>query len=236
MEYITNRHITWAIFAVIFYAVFRLFKSQNGFPKFLAGILLFSVSLSAFQVANRELNIIWLLALVLAYREELIKWYWGTIEFIRSVFYFINNVFSVIYDFIHRLIPEPQEEVEIEEPHHRQRNYHKSSQEETQRAYREAERARQETQRAKQEAKRAREQARRAEAEARSRQAGSPPTDDRSAYEILGVKPGATKEEIRRAYKKLAQKYHPDTNPKYMEKAVEVEFKKIQEAFKKIGG
>ncbi len=234
MEFIQNRHINWAIFAVIFYAVFRLFRSQYGFRKFLAGMLLFSVSLSAFQVANREVNLIWLIALLLAYREELVKWYWGIIEFISGIFAFIRNAYFVIYDFIHRLIPEPQEEVEIEEPHHRQKTYNKSSQEETQRAYREAERARKETQRAKQEAKRDREQARRAEAEARSRQAESPPPDDRSAYEILGVKPGATKEEIRRAYKKLAQKYHPDTNPKYMEKAVEVEFKRIQDAFKKI--
>ncbi|MBI4228523.1 MAG: DnaJ domain-containing protein [Deltaproteobacteria bacterium] len=47
-------------------------------------------------------------------------------------------------------------------------------------------------------------------------------------YNLLGVSRNATKEEIKKAYRKLARKYHPDLNPG--NKEAEQKFKEIQEA------
>src|SRR3979411_1401665 len=48
-------------------------------------------------------------------------------------------------------------------------------------------------------------------------------------YETLGVGRTASVEDIRKAYKRLARKYHPDLNPG--DKSAEDHFKKVQEAY-----
>src|SRR2546428_2481150 len=47
-------------------------------------------------------------------------------------------------------------------------------------------------------------------------------------YDLLGVKKSASAEEIRKAFRKLARKYHPDVNPG--DKTAEEKFKAISEA------
>jgi len=51
----------------------------------------------------------------------------------------------------------------------------------------------------------------------------------RDYYEVLGLKKGASPEEIKRAYRKLAVKYHPDKNQG--DKQAEERFKEINEAY-----
>ena len=53
-------------------------------------------------------------------------------------------------------------------------------------------------------------------------------SEKRDYYEVLGLSKGASDDEIKRAYRKMAKKYHPDINK---EPDAEAKFKEINEAY-----
>ena len=53
--------------------------------------------------------------------------------------------------------------------------------------------------------------------------------EKRDYYEVLGLDRGATEEEVKKAYRRQAVKYHPDKNPG--DKSAEERFKEATEAY-----
>src|ERR1700686_4200566 len=51
----------------------------------------------------------------------------------------------------------------------------------------------------------------------------------RDYYEVLGVSRDASADQIKKAYRSLARKYHPDRNPG--DKQAETQFKEVQDAY-----
>lgn len=58
---------------------------------------------------------------------------------------------------------------------------------------------------------------------------------DRQLYDILGVEPNASAEEIKKSFKKLAVQFHPDKQTPENKEASETKFKEISEAYSTIG-
>lgn len=54
--------------------------------------------------------------------------------------------------------------------------------------------------------------------------------EKRDYYEVLGVEKNATDEELKKAFRKMAKKYHPDANPDNKKEA-EIKFKEVNEAY-----
>src|SRR5215831_18908276 len=53
--------------------------------------------------------------------------------------------------------------------------------------------------------------------------------EKRDYYDVLGVSKGASEDDIKKSYRRLARKLHPDVNPN--DKAAQKRFQEVQEAY-----
>lgn len=60
---------------------------------------------------------------------------------------------------------------------------------------------------------------------------GKPPRDP---YGVLGLKPGASEADIKKAYRNAAKKWHPDRHPEDKRKEAEQKFKEVSEAYQQL--
>ena len=58
---------------------------------------------------------------------------------------------------------------------------------------------------------------------------------DEKCYQVLGIPDTSTEDEVKRAYLKLARKWHPDKNPNQTEEGAN-KFKEILEAYETLTG
>ena len=68
-------------------------------------------------------------------------------------------------------------------------------------------------------------------------QPGEKASEPESPYDVLGVKPGASQEELKKAYRELVSKYHPDKVAHLgdeFRKLAEIRFKQIQQAYQQL--
>ena len=50
-------------------------------------------------------------------------------------------------------------------------------------------------------------------------------------YNVLNVNPSATEDDLKKSYRRLAMKWHPDKNPTSIKQEAEAKFKQISEAY-----
>lgn len=128
---------------------------------------------------------------------------------------------------------EQKAQEEAERASANERKYHQEQQQ-REKQEQEAEQARQQFEQEKQKFE---EETKRKYQQQKSKEAPKP--DTRSSHEILGVSEMATASEIKKAYKKLSMKYHPDRHAHMSEafrKEAEREFTKIKHAYETLTG